>query len=299
MKFPNKNILCIGEALWDVMPGNRKPGGAPLNVALHLTRQGNSVNIVSGVGNDQNGMELIEFIENTGLNTSYIQIDESLPTSEVIVKLNEKGNATFEIKEPVAWDALKFTSDLKNLSVNAGVIVYGTLASRNRSSRATIINTLTKEAIKIIDVNIRLPYTNPAIVRELLNYADIAKLNQDELHIIASWDEKSSVNDSELMEWIALKYNLEMVCVTRGENGAIIYSDHSFYEHPGFKVEVADTIGTGDAFLAGLISSLLNEESVKNSLEFASATGALVASRFGATPSYRAEDIKTIINNSL
>jgi fructokinase len=299
MKFPNKNILCIGEVLWDVLADSGKPGGAPLNVALHLARLGSNVNIFSKVGNDAKGRELVNIIRNGGLNTSHIQIDENLPTSEVLVMLDKKGNASFEIKEPVAWDILLYTPDLKELSKNAGVIVYGTLASRNRPSRETIIKSLNSEAVKIIDVNLRPPFTDVSVVKELLNLADIAKLNQDELRIIAGWDEKSTDNDGGLMQWISQKYRLKMVCVTRGENGAIMYAGNSFYEHPGYKVEVGDTVGAGDAFLAGLISFLLNGDSMEHSLEFACATGAFVASQPGATPAYRLEDIRSILNNPI
>ena len=298
MEFPNKKILCAGEVLWDVLGENRKPGGAPLNVAMHLHRLGNDVNIVSRIGNDYNGKELASIIASAGLSLDHLQVDSTLPTSEVLVAIDEKGNAKFEIREPVAWDNLEFSSGLENLSKLSGIIIYGTLAARNRSTRETIIKTLVNGAVKIIDVNLRAPYTNKKIIPELIYAADIAKLNNDELKIIAGWDRMNSENEEELAAWIAEKYMLKMVCVTRGENGALIYNDKTFSQHPGFKVKVADTVGAGDAFLAGLASSLIRGSSTNDSLKFACATGAFVASRVGGTPDYEVSDIDNIINNS-
>jgi fructokinase len=297
MIFPNKNIVCIGEILWDVFAEIRKPGGAPLNVAMHLKQLGNSVNIVSKVGNDKNGIQLIDIIRKAGLDSNYIQNDATFQTGEVLVNLDSKGNASYEIKEPVAWDNLDFSPDLKTLSENAGIIVYGTLASRNRASRNAIIQALNNNAVKIIDVNLRPPYTDISLIKELLLLADFAKLNTEELHIIAGWDNKKASDETELMKWLAQRYNLSTVCVTRGENGAILYDSDSIFRHSGFRVKVADTVGAGDAFLAGLISSLLKGNSADDSLEFACATGAFVASRVGATPEYNRENITTIITN--
>jgi fructokinase len=299
MNFPNKNILCIGEVLWDVFGESRKPGGAPLNVALHLNRLNNRVNVVSRVGDDEKGRALTDFVLSKGLNTNYIQVDRILPTSEVLVSLDKKGNASFEIVQPVAWDKLEFNSDLEMLAKKAGVIVYGSLASRNSYSRETIIKSLNKDAIKIVDVNLRPPFTDITIVKDLLSRADIAKLNNDELRIIAEWDNFHSEDEKELVKWMSNQYKLKMVCVTKGDKGALLYDNNIFYYHKGFKVKVADTVGAGDAFLAGLIYSFIQGDSDGDSLTFACATGAFVASRDGATPDYVIGDIKKIITNSI
>jgi fructokinase len=299
MNFPNKNILCIGEVLWDVFGENQKPGGAPLNVALHLRRLNNAVNIVSRVGKDKGGKALKDFILSKGLNTNHIQVDLMLPTSEVVVSLDKNGNASFEIVEPVAWDNLEYSPDLEMLAKKAGIIVYGSLASRNIASRETIIKSLNKDAIKIVDINLRPPFTDMSIVKELLSMADLAKLNIDELRIIAGWDNKNTGDEKELVEWMAKEYKLKMICVTMGGSGALLFNNNSFHRHTGFKVKVADTVGAGDAFLAGLIYSLIQGDSDAESLKFACATGAFVASQAGANPEYVIDDIKKIITNSI
>jgi len=294
MQIKNNEILCIGEVLWDRLPSGAKPGGAPMNVALHLNAIGQNVSIASKIGNDEPGTELRSFLENSGLST-FIQIDEHLPTSEVLVHLDENNNATYEICEPVAWDNLELTDSLKTKAREAGLLVFGSLASRNPVSRSTIMQLLEKDAVKLIDVNFRKPYDTQEVVEKLLEKTDIVKLNDDELVAFAQWHNKHKHDEKSLMKWFAKQYNLKMVCVTRGEKGAFLFCDGEFYEHPGFKVEAVDTVGAGDAFLAGLIASLLENKSPADALAFACATGAFVASKAGATPAYDMKEIEKIL----
>ncbi|HPE74997.1 MAG TPA: carbohydrate kinase [Draconibacterium sp.] len=295
MQIKNNEILCIGEVLWDRLPSGAKPGGAPMNVALHLNAIGQNVSIASRIGNDEPGTELRSFLENSGLSTEFIQIDEHLPTSEVLVHLDENNNATYEICEPVAWDNLELTDSLKTKAREAGLLVFGSLASRNPVSRSTIMQLLEKDAVKLIDVNFRKPYDTQEVVEKLLEKTDIVKLNDDELVAFAQWHNKHKHDEKSLMKWFAKQYNLKMVCVTRGEKGAFLFCDGEFYEHPGFKVEAVDTVGAGDAFLAGLIASLLENKSPADALAFACATGAFVASKAGATPAYDMKEIEKIL----
>jgi len=295
MEIKNNEILCIGEVLWDRLPSGAKPGGAPMNVALHLNAIGQNVSIASRIGNDELGTELRSFLENSGLSTEFIQIDEHLPTSEVLVHLDENNNATYEICEPVAWDNLELTDSLKTKAREAGLLVFGSLASRNPVSRSTIMQLLEKDAVKLIDVNFRKPYDTQEVVEKLLEKTDIVKLNDDELVAFAQWHNKHKHDEKSLMKWFAKQYNLKMVCVTRGEKGAFLFCDGEFYEHPGFKVEAVDTVGAGDAFLAGLIASLLENKSPADALAFACATGAFVASKAGATPAYDMKEIEKIL----
>ncbi|HRX12145.1 MAG TPA: carbohydrate kinase, partial [Draconibacterium sp.] len=236
MQIKNNEILCIGEVLWDRLPSGAKPGGAPMNVALHLNAIGQNVSIASRIGNDELGTELRSFLENSGLSTEFIQIDEHLPTSEVLVHLDENNNATYEICEPVAWDNLELTDSLKTKAREAGLLVFGSLASRNPVSRSTIMQLLEKDAVKLIDVNFRKPYDTQEVVEKLLEKTDIVKLNDDELVAFAQWHNKHKHDEKSLMKWFAKQYNLKMVCVTRGEKGAFLFCDGEFYEHPGFKV---------------------------------------------------------------
>lgn len=295
MKIKNNQILCIGEILWDNLPSGAKPGGAPMNVALHLNRIGQKVSISSKVGNDEQGKKLLAFLEDSGLRTDLIQIDETLPTSEVLVHLDENNNATYEICEPVAWDNLVLTDSLTSQAKSSGLIIYGTLASRNPETRKTILQLLENDVVKLIDVNLRQPYNTREIVEQLILKSDIVKLNDEELGVFGQWYDKHKHDEESLVRWFAEEFNSKMVIVTKGDKGALLYSDGLFYDHPGFKVDAVDTVGAGDAFLAGFIAALLEGKTNDKALEFACAAGAFVASKAGATPEYDRIEIEQLL----
>lgn len=296
MEISKNEILCFGEVLWDRLPSGAKPGGAPMNVALHLNAIGLNAAIASRVGNDDEGKKLIAFLNESGVKTDLIQIDSDLKTSEVLVHLDENKNATFEICEPVAWDNILFTPDLEEKARHSGLIIYGSLASRNETTRNTLIKLLDNNAVKLIDVNLRKPYDKKDVLELLLEKTDIVKLNDDELLVFAGWHGIKEKSEKELIEWFVSHYDVEMLCVTKGEKGAVMYYNNTFYEHPGFKVKAVDTVGAGDAFLAGLVASFLQKKNPEEAIAFACATGAFVASKAGATPKYEMSEINNILN---
>lgn len=292
-----QNILCFGEVLWDMLPSGPKPGGAPLNVAIHLIRQGQTPKLVSKIGNDTLGWNLVDFLTKEGLERNFIQVDEALPTSQVNIHLDERRNATYEICEPVAWDNIQPNSENMEIAVKADLIIFGSLASRNKTTRETLFQLLERtQATRLLDVNLRPPYDNPEVINEMLKKADFIKLNNDELVIIAGWH-KQDGEEKELINWISEFFQCPTVCVTRGENGAALLINNHIYEHPGFKVEAVDTVGAGDSFLASLIAHLAQNYNPQESLEYACATGAFVASQKGAVPAYSEKEIKMIINS--
>lgn len=296
MEIKKNKILCVGEVLWDRLPSGAKPGGAPMNVALHLNAIGLNAAIASSVGNDDAGKELISFLAQSGVKTELIQVDEKLPTSEVLVHLDANNNATYEICEPVAWDNIKLTDQLQEKAENSGLIIYGSLASRNKTTWDTLLRLLDNDAVRLIDVNLRKPYDKKEVLEALLAKSDIVKLNDEELVVFAGWHSVTSKNEQELVEWFVKHYKVEMLCVTRGEKGALMYHNNKFYDHPGYKVKAVDTVGAGDAFLAGLVASFLLKKTPAEALAFACATGAFVASKAGATPKYDMNEINAILN---
>ena len=293
-----KKILCIGEILWDLLPEGAKAGGAPMNVALHLKKCGVEARFAGRIGNDHLGNDLKNHLEQEGLDTGLLQVDDIFPTSTVKVHVGSDGNdVRFEIVDNVAWDRITLTEELKNTASKADVIIYGTLASRHSLTRSTILSILkSNNCLKLIDVNLRAPYYNKEVVEKLIESASIAKLNNDEIKVIAKWYGKNS-DEKELAQWFSEKYHCEIICVTRGAAGALIYSRGQFFEHSGFKVDVKDTVGSGDAFLAGFLVKYLSGESLDISLEYACATGALVATMTGATPTYNQHEILEIIDS--
>lgn len=288
------DVLCFGEVLWDNLPTGPLPGGAPMNVALHLKRFGINSAIASSIGNDVKGAKLIGFLEGAGMNTSLIQVHGSLPTSEVLVHLNEKNNATFEICEPVAWDDIHFIPELMNASQHAKAIVYGSLASRNPATQITLNSMLVADNLKIMDVNLRKPHYSEDTVMPLLKKANIVKLNDDELTIIGGWFNLSGDTDS-----LARKFYEELgvatLIVTKGEHGASLIHQGKFYSHPGYTVKVADTVGAGDAFLAGFLAAYFDHKGMEEALENAAGIGAFVATKAGAVPDYTTEEVAEFI----
>lgn len=288
-------ILCFGEILWDNLPTGAVEGGAPMNVALHLKQFGIKSVIASSVGNDEKGRGLLEFLAKSGMDTRLIQISESLPTSEVKVWLNEKNNASFEIVEPVAWDDIRLTDDLLEAAIASKAIVFGSLASRNATTRETLKALLDLDILKIMDVNLRAPFVKREVIEPLLKRANIVKLNDDELIVIGSWlGLKGDVETlaRQFYDFLSLKTLL----VTRGEHGACLIHQNEFYHHEGFKVQVADTVGSGDAFLAGFLAASFDEKEMKTAIAEACAIGAFVATQRGATPIYNKEVITAILN---
>jgi fructokinase len=284
-------IACFGEVLWDMLPDGPQPGGAPMNVAIHLKRQGIDPMLVSRVGNDTDGSRLKEFLNSSGLDLQFLQTDWDLPTSRVNIQLDADKNATYEICEPVAWDNISWDETLGKLSEDASLVIFGTLASRNTSTRKTLLRFLdNSQGLRFLDVNLRQPYDNREVVEQFLGLADFVKLNDEELVKLASWNGvKGSLK--KLAVWLSEKFVCPDVCVTRGANGALLYRDGVIHEHPGFKVDAVDTVGAGDAFLAGLVAGLLKKNSADGALEYACATGAFVASKPGAVPEYSPADI--------
>lgn len=297
MNTINKKILCIGEVLWDMLPSGAKPGGAPMNVALHLHKIGLDVKIASRVGHDELGRKLLEFIEESGLSTDLIQLDNQLPTSEVLVNLDNEEQATYIICEPVAWDAIEFTDSLKKAAEEADVLIYGTLASRNETTRNTIHQCLDLVKIRVIDVNLRPPYNQKEIVESLLSRANFVKLNDEELQQIGNWTNADTGNQEVLIKGLGENPAIHTICMTKGSEGAMLLVNKELHQHKGFKVQTVDSVGAGDAFLAGLLSALLSGKKAPDALDFASATGAYVVTQNGATPDYDFNQVEKIMQS--
>ncbi|MFA9371274.1 MAG: carbohydrate kinase [Labilibaculum antarcticum] len=298
MDIKNKKIVCVGEMLWDMLPTGPKPGGAPMNVALQLNNIGLDVQFASRIGNDEQGLKLKRFLEESGMNTDLIQLDSELPTSEVLVHLDKNNNAKYEICEPVAWDHLEYTERLSHKVKESGIVVFGTLGSRNKKAKQTILNVLDSDCLKIIDVNLRPPFDQKEDVEILLGKADVVKLNDEELIQISGWYGKTSKNENDLIRWFSEQYQCSMVCVTKGADGAVLFTNNQFFNHLGYKVVAVDAVGAGDAFLAGFLSALVLNKSPEEALDFGSATGAFVASKEGATPKYDMSEVLRIMNQS-
>lgn len=292
-------IICFGEVLWDVFPTHKKIGGAPLNVALRLHSFKNEIAIISSVGDDANGKELKEYLKEQGVSTAYIQTNSKHKTSKVVVTLDENGTASYSIKQPCAWDYIQLDEKLISLVNSADAFIFGSLVSRNKESEETLKKLLTVSKFSIFDVNLRPPHYQTDKLKTLMDKADFIKFNDDELFEI-----NKSIgyeNDSILknIEHIAKVTNTSHICVTKGSEGAVLYYNKKIYRNKGYTVVVADTVGSGDSFLATLIDGLLKKENPQKAIDTACAIGALVAKNHGANPKITKEEITRLMEASL
>lgn len=275
------NIICIGEILWDSMPKGLFLGGAPFNVAVHLKNLGNKVDIVSGVGDDELGREILRRVNRNGISTDFISINKNNPTGFVKVDLDKNDNPQYDIIEEVAWDYIE--NEELNGPGTGTMVVFGSLAQRNSKSRKTIQELIKKDVFPVFDINLRPPYDNKDIVEESLKYSWLVKFNDAELKKLAEW--YSLPDDPEkASQELCSKYGCQIVCITMADKGASLYKDNTFIKSNGLRVKVSDTVGSGDAFLAGLLNGLIREWPMDQVLSFANATGAFVATQDGATP---------------
>ncbi|MFV7236466.1 carbohydrate kinase family protein [Flavobacterium sp. ZB4R12] len=285
------SVVSFGEVLWDLFPTHKKIGGAPLNVALRMNSLGAETAIISCVGADEGGKEIMSFINDNDISTDLIQIADEYKTGVVHVMINEKGNASYDISYPSAWDKIIVTKEMDEKVSEADVFVFGSLICRDEVSRATLYNLLDKAKYKVLDANLRVPYYTKDVLNELMLKADFIKLNDEELYEISQQLESPYNSFEQNIKFIAEKTNTKHVCVTKGAFGAVLYYNDKFYYNSGYFIKVVDTVGAGDSFLASLIVGLLRGKSPQKSLNYACAVGALVAGHEGANPKISEKEI--------
>lgn len=282
----NKKVVCFGEVLWDCFGEEKKPGGAPMNVAVHLRKHGLHSVLISAVGEDEEGKRMRDFMAGKGLDLFYIQTNTAFSTGLVEVSLDKDGNATYEIVKPVAWDAIGFKPGLEELVKNADAFVFGSLAARDATSRATLLQLLGIAKLKVFDMNLRPPHFTVEVLEELLHKTDILKINEDELRYLENQYALTEQKGVAKFEWLSRKFDLQLIVVTFGKRGATAWHKEKLVQQAGFDVDVVDTVGAGDAFLAAFIAGMLEQRKLSKILEQACAAGAEVASRAGANPDY-------------
>lgn len=281
MSAPDREVLCVGELLWDSLPAGLFLGGAPFNVACHLHAAGIPAAIVSRVGSDRLGDEARRRAERLGVAVDLVQVDKKRPTGFVSITIDASGNPTFDIMRDAAWDAINVTDKLLARAESASAIVFGTLAQRSEVSRNTIRRLWSGTALMVCDMNLRPPFEDRDVVRASLERADVVKVNLSEVERLAGWFDLGRT-PREFAQSLSREFSCPTVVVTRGRGGAGMWRNNGWTDHPGFEVKVRDTIGAGDAFLAVLLAGLLAETRSDEILRAANRAGADVASRAGA-----------------
>ena len=294
----NLKAVAYGEVLWDVFANEKKIGGAPLNVALRMKTLGCEVAMISCVGKDEDGKAIIDQVKSLGLETNAIMQTEDFPTGLVNVTLNERGSASYEISYPSAWDKIVLNDFAKKLVADTDVLIYGSLVCRDQVSRQSLEELLQTKAYKVFDVNLRKPHYSYEILEQLMHSANFIKFNDEELLEIAAAMDSPFLSLEENITFIATKTKTSGICVTRGKHGALLLWEDNLYNNDGYPVEVIDTVGAGDSFLASLITSLITEKEAQSALNFACAVGALVAAAPGANPEIEISKIENLMLNS-
>jgi fructokinase len=294
-------VASIGEILWDVIGGNEFLGGAPFNLCAHLARLGHKAMIVSAVGNDNRGERALAKAAELGIDTRFAKRTDDAPTGISRVVLDTEGSATHEIVRPAAYDFVSLTEgQLDDLAGNRPAwICYGTLtqtAPRPRTVANQLFQRITT-AKRFYDVNLRPNCWSVELVSDLLADAHSVKLNEEEAEILA---DVFSLPKSfrQFCDEAARRFHLETLCITRGPDGCVLFSDGVFVESPGFSISVADTVGSGDAFSAALLHGFHQGWHLPEIAEFANRVGALVASRSGAMPAWTEGEARELSNRS-
>ncbi len=280
-----KLVVGIGELLWDLLPEGKQMGGAPCNFAFHAMQAGCDSFVVSAVGDDAPGLEIKQSLHSLGLSDEFIQTDAS-PTGTVSVSLDDSGQPDYTIHQNVAWDFIRWEEKLSKLAQKADAVCFGSLAQRIRLSKETIQNFLRavpEKCIKVFDVNLRQQYYAKETIKASLHQANVLKLNEDELPVLATFFSIEGEVETQL-EILRKRFSLEYIAYTMGSKGSILQSklESSFVEAP--KVNVADTVGAGDAFTAVLIAGILHDIPLKVTHQKATQVAAYVCQSKGAMP---------------
>lgn len=280
-------LVGLGEILWDMLPAGKQLGGAPANFAYHARALGAEGVVVSCIGDDELGKEILSQLGSLGLDCGYIAVDKAHRTGTVTVKLDADGVPDFTIHENVAWDVIPLDAGLLELAGRADAVCFGSLCQRSDVSRNTVRRFLEKtkpECLRIFDINIRQSYYSKDIVGAMLEASNVLKLNDDELPLVAEMlDIKGA--ESEILAELVARYGLRLVVLTKGAEGSRLYGTDGDSKSKGVPPEkIADTVGAGDAFTAAVAVGLLNGNGLEQINAHANRVASFVCSEHGATP---------------
>jgi len=293
---PEPMIVGIGEVLFDCFPDKSLLGGAPVNFLIHAAQLLKSIGkegaVVSRVGDDSLGAKVRLTLDSKGINTTYMQRDEERPTGTVQVTFDSDNQPRYEIVNDVAWDHLHWSPDLERFASQCCVVCFGTLAQRTETARHTIANFLkaADKAVRVCDLNFRPPFVDPAVVEQSLRIAQVVKLSEDELSECSQLlrlTESEGVDTDSLARSLMNSYNVELLAVTRGKRGTVMFTPDQRAE--GAEVDYprqpdADNVGAGDACTAGLVAGLVAGMPLQQIVDLANHCGAYVVTQSGATP---------------
>jgi fructokinase len=279
-------LVALGEVLWDVFPDGPRFGGAPANLACHAAALGADVFVVSQVGDDPLGQRAVAALRQHGVNTDHVGRSPDHATGTVQVELDPSGKPHFTIRQNVAWDDLSWSDELNRRAIGTDAVCFGTLGQRTQSARGTIqrfIAATPPSALRFLDINLRAPFYDQAVIEQSLSVANVVKLSDEELPIVASML-GIKAGEGKALAQIRDRYQLRLIALTRGERGALLVGDDGNSDLDGRPADVKDTVGAGDAYAAVLTLGLLKREPLETINRRACQVAAFVCSQRGATP---------------
>ena len=284
--FGHLSVVAIGEVLWDVYDQKRHLGGAPFNFIYNCFSLGARASLISRVGNDADGAEIVRLMAEHGMITDLIQIDDERPTGSVQVKLGAGGKPSYTIASGVAWDNLELPAEAIEAVRQADILCFGTLSQRTPKAARAVTKALNRTktgAMRLLDLNLREGFYTESLVRDSLSEAGVLKINEDELKILcAMFGLEGSCESCAL--WLLDHFALDVIVVTMGEKGANAWRGREFAHVDGLRVAVHDTVGCGDAFAATFALNLASGVSLAEALRAANIAGGYLALCDGATP---------------
>jgi fructokinase len=279
-------IVGLGEILWDMLPGGKVLGGAPANFAYHCSQLGADSYVISAVGKDDPGCEILEKVEALNLPSEYLYIEERYPTSKVTVRLDAKGHPQYTIHKNVAWDYIPINQAALDLVSGADALCFGSLAQRSPISRQSIQSYLEQtstDCLRVFDVNLRQNYYSRELLEKSLEFADILKLNNEELIVMKDLFSLKGKED-ELIGSLIQDYKLKLIALTKGAEGSTLYNGSEKSDYRSDPVNAIDTVGAGDSFTATMVMAYLEGMPLNEMNRKASEISAFVCTQKGATP---------------
>ncbi len=288
-----KTVMAFGEVLWDIMPEKTMLGGAPFNFVYRIKTLGDTGFMVSRVGTDDLGREALKKITDLGLKTDLIQKDAGHPTGTVKVFFDEQKNPDYYIVPDVAYDFIELTDKLKEAAETIDCLCFGTLAQRRSKSHETLKYLLehTPNAVKFLDINLRKDCYTAESVKFSIEHTDILKLNDNEVQEVAEMTGTNGPGIPDICRSIIHRFHLDYCLVTFGKDGAIAASKQDIIYDPGYRIDLEDSIGAGDAFSAGFVHKIVNRAGMAEACRFGNKLGALVATKAGATAAVAENEI--------
>ncbi len=280
------SIVTVGEILWDMFPSGPRFGGAPANLAHHAAALGGNVAIVSSVGSDDLGATALRLLAESSIDTSYVTVNDQYPTGKVNVEIDAGGHASYRFNSEEAWDHIPWTSPLRELAMRADAVCFGTLAQRHSESHDTIhsfVMATRPTALRVLDLNLRVPHYDERVIHSSLKLANVLKLNEEELELLANIYGCDSGELAQARKIMQL-FKLQTIAITRGARGSLILHGDEISEVPAEPVKVQDTVGAGDSYTAAIVTGLLKSLPLDELNRAACRIAEYVCTQPGATP---------------